>query len=170
MGAQEEDAAATRTLDDLIEKFDTAMLVTRSLNGDLRARPMMIAEHERVATLYFASRAEDPKLDEIVEDSSVAVTMQDAGRYLSISGRARVDTDQSRIDAAWSLSWRVWFPDGSHDPQLRLIAVEPDRAEYWDRKGLNRLEFFWEAGKAILHGTKASDERLRGHEKVDLPS
>jgi len=114
---------AEQTLQDLIDSFETAMLVTRTREGELRARPMIIADRERTATLYFASRAEDPKLDEILRDGGVAVTMQDSGRYLSISGEARIDSNQSLIESAWSLSWRAWFPRGSDDPQLDLRVI-----------------------------------------------
>ena len=62
---------------------------------------------------------------------------------------------------------RLWFPEGASDPQLAVLLVEPSRAEYWDRTGFRRLEFLWEAGKAILGSRKAS-ENLKGHGKVDL--
>lgn len=49
-------------LDDLIDAFETAMLVTRSTEGKLRARPMAIARHVRGGEPYFARRAEDSNL------------------------------------------------------------------------------------------------------------
>jgi general stress protein 26 len=170
MAGSAETERKARTLDELIDEFDTAMLVTQSLEGELRSRPMMIAEHETRGVLYFATRAEDKKLEEVLKNPHVAVTMQAPGRYLSISGRATIDTDVTRADELWSASWRLWFPEGTGDPQLTLIAVEPSHAEYWDRTGLHRLEFLWKAGKALLRGDKAADDELGGHAKVDLES
>ena len=157
-----------KKLDDLIDAFETAMLVTRSTEGKLRARPMAIARHAPGGELYFATRADDGKLEEILQSPDVAVTMQDDGQYLSISGTARVLTDQLLADDLWSESMRLWFPEGASDEQLTIILVEPRYAEFWDRTGLRQLEFLWEAGKALLTSRKASDSDLSGHGKVRM--
>jgi general stress protein 26 len=159
-------ASAIERLDELISGFETAMLVTRSVDGGLRARPMAIAKHADGGALYFTSRAEDEKLEEILQSPDVAVTMQGKDRYLSISGTTRLLTDQLLADDLWSESMRLWFPDGAADTQLTVILLEPTYGEYWDRTGLRRLEFLWEAGKALLKNQKASDESLGGHRKI----
>ena len=156
------------TLDELIGEFDSAMLVTESIEGRLRARPMMIAEHDTGAVLWFATRTDDEKLEEILHRSDVAVTMQGRERFLSISGTARLETDRVRLDEMWSASWNIWFPEGKRDPDLCLICIEPSRAEYWDRSGLKRLEFLAEAGRALVRGEKVRADELSGHAKVDL--
>jgi general stress protein 26 len=158
----------TRQLDSLVNSFDTAMLVTHSLKGDLRARPMAIAEYGGTGDLYFVTRAEDEKLEEILQSPEVAVTMQRDDCHLSISGKARILTNQLLADELWSTSMRLWFPDGAEDPQMTVILVDPEWAEFWDRTGMNRLEFLWEAGKALIRGEKAEDEELSGHAKVRL--
>jgi general stress protein 26 len=155
-------------VDRFIDQFETAMLSTRSLQGDLRARPMMIAGHEPGGVILFVSGAGDEKLKEILETPAVVVTMQSEGQYLSISGSAVLDTDQVKLDQLWAPSWRLWFPAGSGDPDLVLIRIEPSAAEYWDRTGANRLEFLWRAGKALLQREKTRDDELSGHAKVDL--
>lgn len=157
-----------KRLDDLIDGFETAMLVTRSSEGKLRARPMAIARHEHGGELYFATRGEDEKLEEILESPEVAVTMQSEGQYMSISGTARILTDQVLADDLWSEAMRVWFPEGPSDQQLTIIRVLPRYAEFWDRTGLRQLEFLWEAGKALLGRRKASDSDLSGHGKVRM--
>lgn len=160
--------AAVDRLDELVRQFDTAMLVTRSLDGALRARPMAIAEHREGAVLFFATRSDDEKLEEIIRSPRVAVTMQADDTYLSISGEARVLTNQRLADELWSASMRLWFPEGADDPDLATLLVEPQYAEYWDRSGIRRLEFWWEAGKALAKGQKADDDALSGHDKVKL--
>ena len=157
---------ADKRLDELIDGFDQAMLVTHSLEGQLRARPMAIADHFETGLLYFATRAEDEKLDEILISPEVAVTMQGKNRYLSITGSARVESDPAIAKMMWKSSMKLWFPEGVNDPQLTLILVEPERAEYWDRSGLRKLNFLWQAGKALLTGKKPDDQELSGHAKV----
>lgn len=155
-------------LDDLIREFDTAMLATLSLDGALRARPMAIADFGERGALYFATRSDDEKLDEVIRSPQVAVTMQAEDKYLSISGEARLLTDQVLADQLWSASMRLWFPQGSNDPNLTVLLVEPTYAEYWDRSGIRRLEYWWEAGKALAKGQKAEDQKLSGHDKLKL--
>ena len=93
--------------------------------------------------------------------------MQAENIYLSISGEARVLTNQGLADSLWSASMRLWFPGGPDDPDLAVLLVDPEYAEYWDRSGARRLEFWWEAGKALVKGQKADDD-LSGHGKVTL--
>lgn len=155
-------------LDELIRQFDTAMLVTQSSDGVLRARPMAIAEHREGAVLYFATRSDDKKLGEVLESPGVAVTMQADDVYLSISGEARVLTDRLLAGELWSAPMRLWFPDGPGDPDLVILLFEPARAEYWDRSGTQRLQFWWEAGKALVKGQETNADALSGHDKVKL--
>ena len=83
---------AINEIDRMIRSFDVAMLVTTSLDGGLRARPMAVAGHERGLQLYFLTRADDGKLDEIAQQPDVNVVMQGDGEYLSVTGRAGLGT------------------------------------------------------------------------------
>ncbi len=157
-----------RQIDELVNEFEVAMLITESLDGDLRGRPMAIAGHDKGSVLYFLTRADDEKMQEILARPSISVVMQKEGQYLSISGRARVETDLSLIDQHWSAAARLWFPDGKNDVEATLVIVEPTYAECWDRTGVRLLEFWWEAGKALLTGEKAADSTLSGHHKVKV--
>lgn len=108
-------------LSELLDEFDTAMLVTRAADGRLRARPLSFAgEHD--GRLFFSTAADSPKVAELEDDARVAVTMQDRARYVSISGTAEVSDDRALVDRLWRESWRVWFPGGKDDPALRLLA------------------------------------------------
>lgn len=157
---------AQKRLDQLITSFDTAMLVTTSLRGKPRARPMAIAGHDEGGLMYFATRAEDEKLEEVLQNPDVAVTMQGDNRFLSVTGRARIETDVQLARQMWKPSMKLWFPEGAADPQMTLILVEPLCAEYWDRAGLRRLEFLWEAGKALVRGDLPEEPPVEGHAKV----
>lgn len=155
-------------LDQLMDGFDQAMLVTRALDGGLRARPMAIAGHEPGGALFFATRGDAGKISEILKQPDVAVTMQDSNAYLSVSGVAALETETRRLGDKWSASMRVWFPDGPEDEKLVLIRVDPAIAEYWDMSGTKRLEFLWKAGKALARGERLEDEELSGHRKINL--
>jgi general stress protein 26 len=159
---------AEESFDRLVDGFETAMLVTRSLASHLRARPMAIVGHDHGGRLFFASRPEDEKLDEIQKNPDIAVTMQKPGCYLSLTGRAQIENDTNLAQELWSPSMKLWFPGGPEDSALTLIRFDTERGEYWDRSGVLRLEFLWEAGRALIKGEMLDEDRLSGHGKVGL--
>ncbi len=55
-----------------------------------------------------------------------------ATTYVSVAGRARVVDDRAKARQLWSPAMQVFFPGGVDDPQLRLIHVRAESAEYWD--------------------------------------
>ena len=161
-------AATLDEIDKLIDYFDVAMLVTESLAGELRARPMQIAGHDPGAVLYFLTRSDDEKLQEFLRRDDVLAVMSGDARYVSISGKARLETDRVLIDRLWSADARLWFPDGPEDPAITLVVVEPTYAESWDRSGVRRLELWWEGGRALIERRKADDQGLTGHHEARI--
>ena len=150
--------------EDLLQKFDHAMLVSQAQDGTLHARPMAIAESDG-ATVRFATSNRSAKTAEVEMKPGVSVVMQGSGTYLAISGTAAVIDDGERIRQLWQPAWKPWFPAGVDDPSLVLLEVDPDRAEYWDLKGARRMEYLWEAGKALASGRRVDEESLSGHGK-----
>lgn len=146
----------------VLRSFDHAMLVTRDQHEGLRSRPMAIAETTESGKLWFISNAQSGKQDELADDPHVNVAMEGGGRFLSVTGRARVVKDAKKAEDLWSEAQRVWF-SGPHDPELVLIEVLPSVAEYWDGSGLKGLKYlFAEAGAAVRGRKMDDDERVHG--------
>lgn len=160
--------AKQETLLDLAEDFDTAMLVTRAKNGDLRSRPMALAEVKDDGTFFFATDDGSEKIAEIQAEGEVNLVFQSGGKYLSISGRATKLEDKSRIKELWKTSWKVWFPEGKDDPNLCLLRVDGRRGEYWDVSGTNGIAYLWEAGKALVQGERLSVDDASMNAKAEL--
>ncbi len=156
-------------LSELVSKFNTAMLVTRTDSGDMRARPLSIASSGEGGALYFSTAIESPKVHELEMDPHVAVVMQDGKRYVSITGLARVVRDRALIDRLWSASWKIWFPRGKDDPSLCVLEIEPIEAAYWDISGLQGVKYVFQMAKALLTGTQpASDQDERHTARLKL--
>jgi len=154
-------------LSELLAKFDTAMLVTRAADGNLRARPLSFAgEHD--GRLIFSTAADSPKVAELESDPRVVVTMQDSARYVSISGTAEVTDDRTLVDRLWRESWRVWFPGGKDDPTLRLLGVTPVAAEYWDQSGPRGIKYLVQMARAYATGTKPTSGASSDNVKVPI--
>ena len=138
-------------LSNLTDGFRSAMLVTHDQDGSLRARPMALAEVEDPKVLWFATLQTSGKVDELRDDSRVAVTLQGSKRQVSLTGRAEVVIDADKIDAMWKDSWQVWFPEG-RDSAIALVKVSVERGEEWDATLEDAAEFLYEAGRQLLTG------------------
>ncbi|NJN45166.1 MAG: pyridoxamine 5'-phosphate oxidase family protein [Candidatus Competibacteraceae bacterium] len=66
--------------------------------------------------------------------------------------------------------WKVWFPKGQDDPDILLIQVAAQQGEYWDNSGFNAVQFWFEAGKAVLKGEPLESDNESLHGKVNLNS
>jgi general stress protein 26 len=137
---------------ELLRDFHTGMLVTMGQEGP-HARPMALAEVRDDATVTFSTSIGTAKVDEIARDATVLVTLQGKMKFVSLRGRATIDRDRSRIHRLWKEDWRIWYPGGKDDPQIALITVDPEAAEYWDNAGIKGAKFLYRAAKAYLQRT-----------------
>ena len=150
---------AQQKLIDLIQHFDNAMLVTKTDDGSLDARPMAIADATEGGALWFVSDRTSGKINDLAHDRHVAVTMQNSCRFVALSGECRIVDDQAIVEALWKDSWQVWSPQGKTDPSIVLLNVEPARGEYWDNSGVAGIKYLINAGKAVLHGEPAETSK-----------
>jgi general stress protein 26 len=141
-------------LHELLEDFDTAMLVTRAHDGHLHARPMAVAELRADADVYFVTGVDSPKVAEVYADADVLITFQSARQYAALYGRVNVVQDRAVIDRLWKEAWKTWFPRGKSDPSIALLRFDAERGEFWDNSGLQGLRYAFEATKAYVRGER----------------
>lgn len=124
-----------RRIAELLKHYDVAMLTTiQPRDGSLHSRPMVAQAGKFDGQLWFYSRFNSSKIDEIRAGSQVnlAYVDPDGRRYLSISGTAFIERDRNKIKALWSEIYRAWFPRGLDEPDLALLCVNVTEAEIWD--------------------------------------
>lgn len=119
---------------DMIKDVRVAMMTTIDTDGSLRSRPMYSMKPDERGDLWFFTRASAHKTDEIDQEHRVnlAYAEPDDQNYVSVSGYAQIVRDRGRIDQFWSEPLRAWFPQGKDDPDIALVKVRPEKAEYWD--------------------------------------
>ncbi len=153
----------------MLDGFQTAMLVTKGLDGRFEARPMQMAEVEPAGPIWFFTARNSRKADEMTSDPRVLLVFEDdRSQYLSIAGSARVVQDVARIRRLWKEPYRAWFPNGPDDLNLALVAVEPEVAEFWDSSGTNKLQYVFGAAKAYLTGEHARQEEGELHGRTRI--
>jgi general stress protein 26 len=125
-------------LRELTKDIDFAMLTTIDADGGLRSRPMSTQQTEFDGDLWFFTAIDTAKASEVQRDNRVNVSYSrpDDHTYVSISGMAVLVNDRAKMEALWSPVYKAYFPDGLDDPNLRLLKVEVQKAEYWESHGL----------------------------------
>ena len=125
---------------------------------------MAIAQVERDGTIWFLSGEDTAKVHEILDDTHVHLTFQkDRSTYLSISGLASLVHNRQKVNDLWKEAFRIWFPQGKEDPNLVLIEVMPQDAEFWDNHGWKKVKYILEATKSYFtHTVPELDEEAHG--------
>jgi general stress protein 26 len=152
----------------VLKDFDTALLFTRTENGQLRGRPMRLAEVRQDGTVYLCSSIGSEKMREFQNDPHVALSVQGKTKWASISGTASINRDRTLIHKLWQEAWKVWFPEGKDDPTLCLIEFRATDGEYWDNSGTRGVQFAIQAAKAYLNGERYEKHDAEQHSKVHL--
>ena len=119
------------TLRDLIKDIDTAMLTTATEEG-LVSRPMKTQEVEFDGDLWFFTKKDTDKYDEILNNQDVNVAY--AGKsYVSVRGKAEIVEDLNKKKELWSKMYEKIMQTTYDDPNVILIKVNVEAAEYWDQ-------------------------------------
>jgi general stress protein 26 len=167
MPEQNTRAHAIEKLRSLMKGIKFCMLTTVD-DDHLRSRPMALQQAEFDGDLWFFTGRSTDKSVEISHDAHVNVSFAnpDDNQFVSLSGRARLVDDRAKAEQLWSVFYRAWFPGGLDDPDLVLIKVEVDRAEYWDSPDSTVVQLYGLA-KAMLTGERPDPG---AHEKLELQS
>ncbi|MES2766781.1 MAG: pyridoxamine 5'-phosphate oxidase family protein [Bacteroidota bacterium] len=114
-----------------------AMLTTVDKDGSLRSRPMSVQEEKFDGTLWFFTQDNSPKAGEIKREHEVNVSFAkpEDNRYVSVSGKATISHDKEKMKKFWNPAYKAWFPKGLDDPNICLLKINVEKAEYWDSPG-----------------------------------
>jgi general stress protein 26 len=151
-------------LADLIDATRIAMLTTEESDGTLRSRPLATLQMDSAGKLSFFTALSSGKVGEIDQHRKVNLSYAnvDKQEYVSISGHARLFRDPEKMQELWTRWVEPWFPNGLDDPDLGLLEVSVDEAEYWDAPASKTQRLFGLA-KALSTG---STDQLGEHAKV----
>ena len=159
-------------LDELIKDIRIAMLTTVDQDGSLRSRPMAAPQVAFEGELWFFTVEDTPKVEEAQQHHQVNVSFADPEHqyYVSISGTATLARDRQKLEELWSPWFRTWFPQGLDEPNLALLKVDVEKAEYWDPPSSTMVQLYGVVkatltGKAPQAGEHAKlivDERQAG--------
>lgn len=101
-------------------------------DGEPRARPMAAYPDKAENAVWFVTKRDSSKVDEVEADKRVCLTFNpDSGTWLSVTGDASTHTNRDKIHEIWNDGMKAWF-EGPDDPTILLIRVTPEFGEVWE--------------------------------------
>lgn len=139
-------------LGELIKDSRIAMVTTVEPDGTLHTRPLASLAYENDGQLWFFTAIDSAKVSEVSNDVRTSVAFADSGKdaYVAVSGTAGIVNDRQRIHKLWTPFAKPWFPDGPDSPNLALLRVRAERAEYWTSPG--KTAYLFGVAKAAVTG------------------
>jgi len=130
----------------------------------LRSRPMSASLSRPENVIRFLTDVRQHKDEEVREYPQVCLAFADSHnhKYVSISGQARITNDREMIRNLWSLPAKAWWQNAD-DPNIRVITVRPEEAEWWDSPGT--LVSYVSMAAAAITGSKPA---VGEHRKAPL--
>jgi general stress protein 26 len=121
---------------ELIKEIEICMLTTvDDIDGRLHSRPMAVSNPgEFDGDLWFFTYGRSHKGYDVGQNRQVNCAFAHPGRqsYVSASGKASIVRDRDEIRRRWKAVYAAWFPSGVDEPDLALLRVDVETAEYWD--------------------------------------
>jgi general stress protein 26 len=155
----------TQRLAKLVEKIQFTMLTTVNKDdGSLRSRPMTLQEREFDGDFWFFASKHMAAVEDLRSDSAVNLAFADPAhsRYVSVVGMGEVVDDKAKAAALWKPALKAWFPEGLDDPELTLIRVQVESADFWETPSSKVVQLAGFA-KAMLTGKRAEGIGEHGH-------
>ena len=130
----------------------------------LRSRPMSASLSRPENVIRFLTDVRQHKGEEVREYPQVCLAFADSRnhKYVSISGQAQITNDREMIRNLWSLPAKAWWQNAD-DPNIRVITVRPEEAEWWDSPGT--LVSYVSMAAAAITGSKPA---VGEHRKAPL--
>lgn len=143
---------------DIAKSIDICMMNSRDEVGSIRSRPMSV-QKKFDGIFLFLTELKSGKVSDLLRDQQIGLSFADpkTQTYLSVSGKAEVVRDEALVKGLWNPLYAAWFPNGPEDPNIAVLKVVPDKAEYWDAPA-NPVIMLLGLAKAAVTGQPYGDE------------
>jgi general stress protein 26 len=138
MDVQPQSTPELTHLGELIGDIEIAMLATLEEDGMLRSRPLQTLQMDSEGALWFMTTISSPKIGEMDAHRRVNLSYcrPDRQTFVSVSGVTQILRDPQKAHELWRSELKSWLPRVD-DPEVVLLKVTVEAAEYWD---VNRLQ------------------------------
>ena len=132
-----------------------AMVTFVNHEGHLHAAPMTTQDEDFNGTVWFIGSKDSDLVRSIPGNAQVNLGYSDTAghNYVSINGTAELVNDKAKLDELWSDGYNAFFEQGKEDPNVQLIKVVGNGAQYWEGSG--RVVSMIKMAKAAITGDTA---------------
>lgn len=151
---------------DMVEGIRIAMMTTADEHGNLVSRPMAALQFDEEGNVWFLTNRTSPKVGQIEHNEqrvNVSFASVSDADYVSISGTANEINDRAKIDELWNPQAKAWFPKGKDDPELTLLRVHTQMAEYWNSNDSTMVRLFQQASAVVTGSVPEMGENEKVH-------
>ncbi len=140
---------------ELTRDIKFTMVTFVSHEGHLHSAPMTTQESDFDGTVWFIGAKDSDLVRSIPTNSQVNLSYSDTSNhnYVSVNGTAELVTDRAKLDELWSDGYKAFFEQGKEDPNIQLIKVTGNGAQYWE--GAGRVVSVIKMAKAAITGQQA---------------
>jgi len=121
-------------LNELIQGISTAILTTVRPDSSLHSRPMASEPIDDSGAFWFLTGSNTEKVEAVrtIQRVNLAFLDHTADRYVSVSGFCELVRNGAKAKSLWKPEYKTWLPGGLEDPDLVLMKIVVQEAEYWD--------------------------------------
>lgn len=120
---------------DIINDSHIGMFTTINEKGALVSRPLAVQDVKDDGDMWFFTGEGTSQVAHIGAEPRVNVSFGKGTEWVSVAGIAEVVRDRAKIRELWNQAVEAWFPDGPDTPEVVLLRVDSDSAEYWTSPG-----------------------------------
>lgn len=120
---------------DIINHSRIGMLTTINNAGALVSRPLAVQAVKEDGDMWFFTSVNTSQVAHIRANPAVNVSFGKGTDWVSVAGTAEVVADRQLIHEMWNPVVEAWFPDGPDAPEVVLLHIGSDSAEYWTSPG-----------------------------------
>lgn len=142
----------------------TMMTTITADEKHLHACPMTTNKNElENGKIWFIGDRTTETIKDIEKNPQVnlSYTSADHKDFVSINGVAKLIDDKAKLDELWSPIYAAFYEHGKEDPNVQIICVECNGAEYW-QSGNSVVNMFKLASAALQDGKIADSMGTNG--------
>lgn len=140
---------------DIINDSHIGMFTTINEVGALVSRPLAVQDD---GDMWFFTGEGTSQVAHVGADPRVNVSFGKGTEWVSVAGTAEVVRDRAKIRELWNQTVEAWFPDGPDTPEVVLLHVDSDSAEYWTSPGGTAATVLQWVKSKVTHGRMSVGE------------
>ena len=139
-------------LNQLLKGIKFAMITFISDKGHLHSVPMTTQDTDFNGIVWFLGSKSSELVKNIPLNNQVNLGYSNISNndYVSINGIAECVVDPAILDQIWSPAYEAFFEHGKSDPDIQLLRVICNGAQYW--KGSGTVATLFKLAKASVTG------------------